>query len=225
MLEERTRTVDEQGEDKMKLYGNPMSGGTRLVLMALAEKKVAHELVVLDFMKGEHKQPAHLARQPFGKIPAIEHDGLTLFESRAIARYIGETFPGPSFLPSGAKERAQVDQWVNVELAEFYPTAHPLAFELVIKPALGMGPPDPATVERLRAGVAPVFVVLDKALEGKRYLVGEQLSLADMVFMPDLELLHAGGEGARIGKLANVARWWQELSALSSWRTAKATAA
>lgn len=209
----------------MKVYGNPISGGTRLVLMALAEKNVAHELVVLDFSKKEHKEPAHLARQPFGKIPAIEHDGLQLFESRAIARYIGETFPGPSFLPTEAKQRALVDQWVNVELAEFYSTAHPLVLALVIRPALGAGPADPAAVETMRARLAPVLGVLDRALAGKSYLVGEQFSLADMVFMPDLEYLHVGGEGPRVATFPNVARWWNAISTRPSWRRATGSAA
>jgi glutathione S-transferase len=206
----------------MKVFGHPMSGGTRLVLMALAEKKVEHELVTLEVLKGEHKQPGHVARQPFGKVPAIEHDGLTLFESRAIARYIGEAFSGgTSFLPTDARGRGLVDQWVNVEHGEFYTTAHPLALETVIKPALGMGDPDPGKVETLRAAVAPVFGILDRALEGKSHLVGEQFSLADMVFMPDLELLHVGGEASRIAKFTNVSRWWKTISARPSWVSAK----
>jgi glutathione S-transferase len=205
----------------MKLYGNPYSPGTRLVLMALAEKKVEHELVVLDFAKGDHKQPAHIARQPFGKMPAIEHDGLTLFESRAIARYIAEAFPGVSLIPTDAKSRAQVDQWLNVEALEFYPAAHPLAIELVVKPMMGWGEPDPAKVETLRVALGPVLDVLDRALEGKSYLVGEELSLADMAYMPDLEMLHMGGEGTRIAKHANVARWWKTISSRPSWVRAK----
>ncbi len=208
----------------MKVYGHPASAGTRLVLMALAEKKVEHELVILEFAKGHHKQAEHVARQPFGKVPAVEHDGLTLFESRAIARYIGEAFPGTSFLPTDAKDRALVDQWANAEVTEFYPAAHQLGFELVIKPAFGMGETDPARVESLRAAVAPVLAVLDRALEGKSHLVGEKFSLADMVFMPDLELLHVGGEGERIGKFGNVARWWKAISARPSWLAAKSVA-
>lgn len=205
----------------MKVLGNAISGGTRLVMMALVEKNVPFELTELDFARGEHKQPPFLARQPFGKVPAIEHDGLTLFESRAIARYVGEAFPGPSFLPTDPRERALVDQWVNVEALEFYPTAHPLALEIAIKPALGMGPADPARVEAMRPGVLKVLAVLDKALAGKSYLVGERFSLADMVFMPDLEQLHAGGEGSHIGRFENVARWWKTLSVRPSWLAAK----
>jgi glutathione S-transferase len=204
----------------MKLYGHPFSPGTRLVLMALAEKNIAHEVVALDFARGDHKKPEHLARQPFGKMPALEHEGFTLFESRAIARYIGEAFPGPSFIPSDAKRRALVDQWVNVELAEFNPIAHPLALELVVKKVMGMGDPDPVKVESLRTALVPILQVLDRALEGKTYLVDE-FSLADMVFVPDLELLHVGGEGAHIGKFTNVARWFETVAARPSWKQSK----
>jgi glutathione S-transferase len=207
----------------LKVFGHPMSGGTRLVLMALAEKKAEYELVPLEFAKGDHKKPEHLARQPFGKVPAIEHDGFILFESRAIAGYIGE-FPGASFMPTDSKDRALVVQWVNVEYGEFYPTAHPLGFELAVKPMLGMGEPDPARVESLRTAVAPVLAVIDRALEGKSYLVGDRFSIADMVFMPDLELLHMAGEGPRIEKFANVTRWWKTISARPSWQRAKGAA-
>jgi SAM-dependent methyltransferase len=98
-------------------------------------------------------------------MPALEHDGLTLFESRALARYISEAFPGPSFIPTDAKRRAIVDQWIDVELTEFNPVAHPLALELVVKKAMGMGDPDPAKVESLRTALAPVLEVLDHALD------------------------------------------------------------
>lgn len=205
----------------MKVYGHPFSPGTRLVLMALAEMNVDHELVPLDFAKGDHKAPAHLARQPFGKMPAIEHDGFTLFESRAIARYIVEAFPGPSLVPTDAKQRALFEQWLNVEAQEFFPVAHPLSLELVVKPAMGMGQPDAARVETLRASLGPVLTVLDKALEGKSHFVGDRFTLADMVYMPDFELLHMGGEGDRIAKHANVARWWKTVSARPSWTRAK----
>ena len=205
----------------IEVYGHPFSPGTRLVLMALAEMNVDYELVPLDFAKGDHKQPAHLARQPFGKMPAIEHDGLTLFESRAIARYIVEAFPGPSFIPTDATQRAFLEQWLNVEALEFLPVAHPLGLELVIKPAMGMGQPDAARVETLRASLLPVLGVLDKALEGKTHLVGERFTLADMVYIPDFELLHVGGEGERIAKFANVARWWKTISARPAWTRAK----
>ena len=203
----------------MKVHGLIISAGTQLVLMALAEKGAQHELVSLDFASGEHKQPKYTALQPFAKVPAVEHDGQVLFESRAIARYIDEAFPGERFTPADLKERALMDQWISVEMMEFYPTAHPLALELSIKPLIGMGDPDPATVETLRKKVRPVLAVLDKALEGKSYLVGNKFTLADMVYMPDLGWLHAAGEGAWISEFTNVTRWWNGISSRKSWQS------
>lgn len=51
------------------------------------QKEVPYEVVTVDLSKGAHKQPEHLARQPFGQIPAIEDGDVKAFESRAIARY------------------------------------------------------------------------------------------------------------------------------------------
>src|ERR1700679_2222052 len=99
----------------MKIYGNPMSTCTRRVLMTLAEKQATYDLVVLDFAKGEHKQPANVARQPFGQMPSLEDNNFTLFESRAIMRYIDETVPGQSLTPKDPKQRALAEQWISVE--------------------------------------------------------------------------------------------------------------
>lgn len=201
----------------MKIFGNIVSGGTQLVLMALAEKGAPYELVTLDFAKGAHKQRDHVSRQPFAKVPAAEHDGQVLFESRAIARYIDEAIPGERFTPADRKERALMEQWISVEMMEFFPIAHPLMFELCLKKVLGMGEPDPATVERLRASLRPVLAILDEALAGKSYLVGNKFTLADMVYMADLGYLHAAGEGAWITEYPNVTRWWKGISGRKSW--------
>ena len=206
----------------LKIYGLGISAGTRLALAACAEKNVPAELVGLDYMGGELKGAAHVARQPFAKVPALDHDGFALFESRAIARYVAETFPGASLIPTDPKERALMDQWLNVEQHEFYPTAHPLALELWLKPLFGMGDPDPAIVERLRGATSIVLEVLDKALAGKTYLVGNQFTLADLVYMPDLENLHTAGQAAWLGRYENVTRWWKTISSRPAWVAVKA---
>jgi hypothetical protein len=54
----------------MKIYGHPLSSCTRKVKMTLAEKGAAAEFAVIDLFTGEHKSAGHLARQPFGVVPA-----------------------------------------------------------------------------------------------------------------------------------------------------------
>jgi glutathione S-transferase len=75
----------------LKVFGHPMSTCTRKVLTTVNELGLPHEFVVVDFATGEHKQPAHLSRQPFGQVPAIDDDGFALYESRAICRATSTT--------------------------------------------------------------------------------------------------------------------------------------
>ncbi|KAI0739292.1 thioredoxin-like protein, partial [Irpex lacteus] len=117
----------------LKLVGNPLSTCTRRVATILKEKKVPYEFVSIDFAKGEHKSPAFLAKQPFGQVPYIvEDDGFTLYESRAIGRYIAEKYRGQGneVLPSkdDLKAVALFEQAASVEQSNFDAFASPIAW-------------------------------------------------------------------------------------------------
>lgn len=72
----------------IKVYGAAPSTCTKRVLATLEEKKVPYELITIDLANGAHKSEDYLQKQPFGKIPYIDDNGLILYESRAIAKYI-----------------------------------------------------------------------------------------------------------------------------------------
>jgi glutathione S-transferase len=78
----------------IKIHGSPFSTCTKRVLTVCAEKNIPYELVTLNFAIAEHKTPAFLALQPFGKVPVLEDDGLFVFESRAICKYLEVKFAG-----------------------------------------------------------------------------------------------------------------------------------
>ena len=63
---------------------------------------------------------AYRELHPFGKIPAMRHGDVTLFETSAIARYIDETFPGPRLQPADPRERAVMNQWISACNHYFY---------------------------------------------------------------------------------------------------------
>ena len=78
----------------IKLHGMNMSTCTRRVRCVLEEMGLPYEVVLVDLAKGEHKQTAYLAIQPFGQIPVLEDvDGTQIFESRAIMRYLLKKYP------------------------------------------------------------------------------------------------------------------------------------
>lgn len=78
----------------IKIHGVPQSTCTRRVLTTLVEKNVPYEMVKIDVMAKEHKSDAFLKMQPFGKVPVLEDDGVFIFESRAIAKYIAKKYAG-----------------------------------------------------------------------------------------------------------------------------------
>ena len=120
----------------LKLYGNPHSTCTQRVLTVLHELAIPHELVVIDFAKGEHKAPAFLAVQPFGQVPYIDDDGFKLFESRAICRYLALTYGGVGTLipdASDVKKTALFEQAASIEVTDFDPPASGLGYEKIVK--------------------------------------------------------------------------------------------
>ena len=87
----------------LEIIGHPRSNFVRAVRMVALEKGVAHEhtpeLPHSDVIKTLH---------PMGQIPAMRHDGLELFESMAIARYIDEVFDGPKMVPTNLPKQPKL---------------------------------------------------------------------------------------------------------------------
>jgi glutathione S-transferase len=198
----------------LNLYGNPMSTCTRVVLMTLAETGTPYEMHTLDFAKAEHKSPAHVARQPFGRIPAIEDDGFEMFESRAIAHYINEKAHG-KLVPTDLKARARTEQWINIETNEFTGNAMKFVYEHVFK-----RPQDKAVLEAAGKGLATTLGVMDKQLGKTPYLAGSEFTLADVVFMPYVDYVMMTPARELVEKCPNVMAWWGKVSERPTWKKA-----
>jgi glutathione S-transferase len=182
--------------------------------MTLAETKTPFEMTVVDFAKGEHKQEAHLARQPFGRIPAIDDDGFALFESRAICRYLNERASG-NLAPRDAKGRAKMEQWISIETSEFTPHAMKFIYEHVFKRTQ-----EAAVLEAAKAGLTTATGVMDKELGKAPFLAGADFSLADVCFMPYVEYAMLTPMKELFAKYPHVMTWWNRVSERPTWRTA-----
>ncbi|MCP3138882.1 glutathione S-transferase N-terminal domain-containing protein [Pyxidicoccus xibeiensis] len=203
----------------MKVYGHPMSTCTRKVLTTLAEKGHEAQFVLVDLMKGEHKQPAHVARQPFGVIPAFEDDdGFMIYESRAIIRYLDRKLPGPSLTPSNPQAYGRMEQSISVEQSYFTPAAMKVIWERFFKPHMGGGTADEARIAEGLQGVEKVFAIIDPVLGKQQYFAGDSFSLAEVSWLPYMEFFVASGGMELIGKYKNVAAWWERVSTRPSWK-------
>ncbi|CAD5171043.1 glutathione S-transferase PARB-like [Musa acuminata AAA Group] len=205
------------------VYGPPISTAVSRVLACLLEKDVDFKLVNVDMAKGQHKSPDYLKLQPFGQVPAFQDEHATLFESRAICRYICDKYAnrGNQSLfgrnGGGPAERAQVEQWLEAESQSFNPPSSALVFQLAFAPRMGL-PQDPAAIELNQAKLAKVLDVYERRLGESRFLAGDEFALADLAHLPNAHYICAAGKDDMFASRKNVARWWEEISTRPSWK-------
>jgi glutathione S-transferase len=195
----------------MKIFGHPGSTCTRKVLMTLNETATPYELVLVDLAKAEHKQPAHLARQPFGQIPVLEDGGFQMYESRAIARYL-DGKAGGALTPKDPQARARMEQWISVETSNFAPHAMKFIYHGVFKREQ-----TPEVLKAAGAALDTAFGVLERALATQSYLAGDQFSLAEICFAPYLEYLAATPAAGKLAEHPQVAAWWSKVASRPTW--------
>lgn len=182
----------------IKLFGHPASTFTRKVLCTLHEIDAPFDLQFVDLMAGEQHQAAHLSRQPFGRVPTIDDDGFTLYESRAIIRYLNDQYGG-GLVPSDARGRAAMDQWIDVNYSYFSAAA----LKPILHDVFGLAQ-DEATLEAANTTIEQTLDVLDARLGAEPYLAGGQFSLADIVYLPHLDYLMATPLQAAVSYRGNV---------------------
>jgi glutathione S-transferase len=190
----------------MKVYGHPISTCTRKVLTTLAEKQAKFDFVLVDLMTGAHKKPDHLARQPFGQIPALEDGDFSLYESRAIIRYLDETLPGQALRPKDARGRAIMEQWMSVETSNFTPHAMTYIYQHFFGPMRGQQP-DLAKVEEAKPKLDKCLEIMDKRLSSVPHFAGDSFSLADISFMPYVEYAMQTPAKDLIAARSHVSAW------------------
>ncbi len=189
-----------------------MSTCTRKVLTTLAETNTPHEFMLVDFTKGEHKQAAYLARQPFGQLPALEDDGFKMYESRAMCRYINEK-AGGSLVPSDAQGRALMEQWMSVETSNFTPHAMTFIYHHILQT-----PQEPAKLESAGKGLEKALAIMDANLAKHAFFAGTQFTIADICFMPYVEYVMGTPVKETLAKFPHVHAWWTKVSARPSWK-------
>jgi glutathione S-transferase len=201
---------------KPTLFGHPNSPYVRAARMTLHEKGVDYELAVLDF--ADLATPEHRRRHLFGKMPAFQHDDLTIFETDAICRYVDEAFPGPSLQPETPAGRARMTQWVSVYNSYcFNPIAKGIFFQRVVGPRFLGRPTDEAVIAATVPVVEDRLALLNGVLTRDAFLAGDEVSIADLILLPAITLLSLTPEGPRLlPKAPEVTAWKQRMDARQS---------
>lgn len=169
------------------VHAIPGSPFSRSVMAALEEKGADWRLAALQ--PGAARQDPHLSRHPFGRIPVLEHDGFTLYETQAILRYLERVLPDPPLTPTEAREAARMDQVMNInDWYLFQGCGNIIAFQRVVRPQLLGQPTDEAAVREAMPRGHLVFGELSRLLGDQHWFGGDLISLADLMVAPHLDI-------------------------------------
>lgn len=161
----------------LRIWGRNNSLNVQKVLWCCEELGTKYERVDVGGPHGGLDTPEYLRLNPNGLIPTLEEDGFVLWESNAIVRYLATHEPGSGLLPTNPAERAHAEQWMDWQLSTLNPPFVTLFLGLVRTPAERR---DHDAIDKAHARVTQAWTILDAYLDGRRFVLGDGLTIADI---------------------------------------------
>lgn len=201
--------------DKPILYGFDASTYVRTVRMVLADKGIDYDQVPVNVLAGEPRQPEHLARHPFGKVPVLDIDGIRIRETDAICRYLEDIAPKPPLIPDTPKERARMNEAIGLIDSYGYGALVGVAGYHLFPDFIG-GQNEAAR----QAALANSEKVLKLLMENKgahRWLAADRPTLADYFLGPIMFYVALTPDAGAVLSVPGVRAWWEAMQALDTF--------
>ncbi|WP_425043561.1 glutathione S-transferase N-terminal domain-containing protein [Primorskyibacter sp. S87] len=208
------------------LFYWPTPNGWKISI-ALEEMGLPYKLNLIDISKGDQFNPDFLRIAPNNRMPAItDPDGpggepVSIFESGAILLYLARKTG--QFGGRTERQQIEIEQWLMWQMGGVGPMAGQAHHFL--KYALKMDPPQdlPYAKDRYRAEVARLYGVLNRQLEGRAFVTGDEMTIADIAIWPWASLWN--GQQQSLDDKPNLARWLEEMAARPGVQRGRALAA
>jgi len=209
----------------IELYWGSGSPFAWRVMLTLEVKRLPYESKLLEFSKQEHKTPAYLQLNPRGKVPTLQEGDLVLYESIAIMAYLDRKYPTPPIFGTTAEQTGLI--WRLVLECESYLLS---AGDKVVRPLFfGKGLENVNEIQTAAELIRRELKIVDERLADSNWLVGGEISAADIAIFPLVQLLlrAAGKEAARPLDLGlvplsqtfpNIARWVRRIEELPNYQ-------
>jgi len=207
---------------EITLWGFDGSTYVRTIKMLLAEKGVTQfKQVPLNVLKGEPKKPEHLERHPFGKVPVVDHDGMRILETIAIARYLNDILPGKSLIPASPKERVRMDMIIGIIDSYGYAALIGGVAAFHLFPDFVGGKNEAKRKDGIENGRKAIELAM-KAKGSSSFIAGE-LSLADLYLAPIAFYVALTPDQDVVFDVDGFADWWTKIQALRSFKETQPT--
>ncbi|WP_437672866.1 glutathione S-transferase family protein [Sorangium sp. So ce131] len=201
----------------IRLYRHPLSGHAHRVELFLSLLQLPYELIDVDLLKGAHKTPEFLRKNPFGQVPVIEDGDVTLADSNAILVYLAARYEtretAERWLPRDPVAAAEVQRWLSVAAGQLVSGPGIARLTKVI----GLE----ADYERAVSTAAQLFAVLDQHLAARRFLVGDGPTIADVAMYT--YTAHAPEGGVPLDPYGHVRAWLARVEDLPGFVPMKRT--
>jgi len=197
-----------------EIIGSIRSTYTRVVCMVCEEKGIEYVLTETPL-----NAPEVSAIHPLGKMPVLRHGDFVLFESKAIATYLDRSFPGPQLIPADPRLAGLTEQWVSfVNTVVDRTLIRSYLYAYIVAMNRGTAP-DRGAIDAVLADVRKQIGVLDEAVARAGYLVGNQLTLADLNLLPLLDRVRLAPEGAEaLAATTHLSRYFETHAARPSFQ-------
>jgi glutathione S-transferase len=194
------------------------------VLLTLEVKGLAYQSTLLEFSKGEHKASGFLKLNPRGKVPVLKDDEFVLSESLAIMAYLDKKYPEPPLFGTSPQETGLI--WRAILEMEAYIVS---AGDKLVRPLFfGQGLEETDKIQEAAATIRRELKRIDTELEGASWLIGRQMSAADISLFPLVQMIfRAAGKDAAtpfnfellpLDKyFPHIAAWVKHIEALSGY--------
>ena len=201
--------------DKPVLYGFDGSTYVRTVRMVLADKGIDYDQVPVNVLEGEPRQPEHLARHPFGKVPVLDIDGLRIRETDAICRYLEDIAPEPALTPKDAKARARMNEAIGLIGSYGYGALVGVAGYHLFPDLIG-GQDEDARKQAIADSKTLLQLLMDNC-DGAKWLAGDQPTLADYFLGPILFYVSLTPDADAVLSVPGVKEWFEAMQSLETF--------
>ena len=193
------------------LYGPTLSTYVRTVRMVLAETNTPYDLKEVDIFSD--RDPEYLAKNPFGKVPTLDIDGETLYETSAIVAYLDAVVGDHAFTPAAPLAQAHMRQIMAIVDSYLYaPAIGTITIQRLIVPSQG-GQPDEAAVAAATPKAKTALEAIEAIASCSPYLLGDAITLADFYLMPVMLYLSKTPEMAAVTReTPKLNAWWASIS-------------